>query len=345
MSVILILFFLCFIFSAAWIVDRDNIFPWGGLWMMLALTIFLLSSFREGGSDWESYNSLYSQVSDSGNIFNSIDQNDLFEPLYVALNYGFSIFFTTRRELVVFESFVNALAIYLILKKSVGGPILLIWLFPLQFANILGVRQTFAISLVIIGSLMGSSLWRLFIMIAAPFVHLSSVLLYFANYLMVVRLSAKNFILCALGVALIYYFLSGLIHEKLLNYQLNGSELTDLSAAEVVVGKLVTMIFLSFLLIFSARWTENKRMNSILILIVFSLASSFAGLISPALVRLSTPFELILAWQCSKYICSIKNLRFKLIFFLAFCVIAAIKMLKINYQFQDVYEVCFFCVA
>jgi len=321
---------------------RSNIY-WSLIWMTVAVFIFLLSAFREGGSDWENYNSLYLQIATSESVLDAISTNFLFEPLYVALNYWFSNFFETRRELIIFESFINALAIYLLIKKTSGGPILLVWLFPLQFANIIGVRQTLATSLVIIGILSSRAPLRLAMMACAPFIHLSGLLVYIANSVSSVRISVWKTILGIGGAALIIIILQELILEKFENYFQNAAELTNLSTMDVVIGKLITMLFLAGVTILAASLSTDswRKFNPTLVLV--SLVFSFAGLVTPSLVRLSTPFELILAWQCTEYISKMRNKKEQLILGGVFVIVAALKMARISLQFQDVYQVCFFC--
>ena len=104
---------------------------WRLAWFPLVILIFILSAMRVGGSDWENYEYLYLYMSHADGWLDAILRNPFFEPGYVVLNYVFHAYSEERHPLIVFESAINAYAIWAILTRVRGGPILLIWLFPL----------------------------------------------------------------------------------------------------------------------------------------------------------------------------------------------------------------------
>jgi hypothetical protein len=323
---------------------------WRFAWLTLVGLIFLLSATRVGGSDWENYEYLYLYMSNADGWLDAIVRNPFFEPGYVALNYLFHLQSEDRRLLIVFESAINAYAIWLVLTRVKGGPILLIWLFPLQFANILGVRQTLATSLFIIATMLLQGRASVIASISSGLIHVSSILLIVGRSMKSIRLTWRT---AAIGFAAIMAFtvmVGEFLSDKLVNYQENADELTGFSGLEIALGKGLTVFILFAIDIFARRQPrlitarasaqDDLPPMGLYFLYVAVIAASVT---LPPLARLLTPLELLIAWAACEAIAGIRNrhTRVSLIFVIA--VIAMAKMLKISAQLADIYSVCFFC--
>lgn len=319
---------------------------WKLVWAALASLVFAMSASRVGGSDWDNYETLYDVVRQASSVGEAIKTSFLIEPAYVALNYAFGLHFESRRALVVFESAVNALAIWLLVSQTRGGPILLVWLFPLQFASILGVRQTLAASVLVIALLLSSRLLRGVAIAGAPFLHLSASFLLGAHLLRTTRLTTARLMLGIGALIALALLMQVLLVEKLDNYLNAASGLTDLGSTEVVVGKVATLGVLAVLAMAAHAGRAMPATDSrggALLLFAVAIAASTAAYASPALIRLTTPIELVIAWYCANRIADVKKLALRTVLIGVLVMAAGLKMAKINSQFADVYEVCFFC--
>jgi hypothetical protein len=322
---------------------------WRLAWMPLVAFIFLLSATRVGGSDWQNYEDLYLYMSHADDWLDAILKNPFFEPGYVALNYAFHLLSEDRRWLVVFESVINSYAIWLILTRVKGGVILLIWLFPLQFANILGVRQTFATSIFIMAVTVLHGRASVVVSLSSGLIHMSSFLLIFGHVMQKLRMTWRAVVLSFISV-IIFIFLAGeFLSDKLANYKENSADLTGISGLEIVFGKGLTVFFLFGIDAFSRRQSQHIEGLAtgrsspptglyLLYLAVIAISSAL-----PPLARLLTPLELLIAWAVCEAIAGIRNqiTRVSLTFLIA--TVSMIKMFKIWAQFGDIYSVCFLC--
>jgi len=326
-----------------------NILYWKVIWLMVTSTIFLLSATRVGGSDWENYNYLYFYMSNAETWFEAIEQNLLVEPGYVLLNYFLRILSDDRRWLVVFESVINAYAVWLILSRVKGGPLLLVFLFPIQFANILGVRQTLATSLFIIAVTTFRGRVSVAAQVTSSLIHASSLLLVFGRAMQIKRLSWRG---AWIGLTLVLFFFfcaREFFAEKLSNYIENAAELTGVSGVEIFFGKGLTIAFLFAIDRFAhaqlPTHTETvgviKESSSIL----FILYAAFlvAAISIPPLTRILGPLELLIAWGVCGDIINIRRRRTRTLLAIIIVAFSMAKMLKIWSQFNEVYSVCFFC--
>lgn len=321
---------------------------WRLVWLLLAIVIFLLSATRIGGSDWDNYESLYQYMSHADGWLDAILKNPFFEPGYVALNYAFHTYSEDRRLLVVFESAINAYAIWAILTRVRSGPILLIWLFPLQFANILGVRQTLATSLFIIATTLLHGRTSKIAALASSLIHVSSLVLVFGKAIQGLKITLKNASIVLVPTLTFAYVASSFLADKLANYQENASELTSVSGTEIFIGKGLTVLLLFAIDFFARRQPLDRaamlaRTQTPNTLYFFYLVIIVASAALPPLARLLTPLELLIAWAACEAIYDVRNRRTRLAFTLLITVVAVFKMLKIASQFGDVYSVCFFC--
>ena len=316
---------------------------WLIVWSTVAVCIFLLSAFRTGGSDWENYDYLYLYVSRASTLVDALTENFLFEPGYVALNYVASFLSADRRALVIFEAAVNALAIFLILTRVAAGPLFVCWLFPLQFANILSVRQTLATSLLIIAHVTYSNRGRLLAAIAAPSIHLSAVL-FIAAAALAQRIRVKSILIGVCFIAGAAYLVSDLVVDKLANYSDNAADLTDLSGANVALGKALTLGVLALLHITSS-YVAGRGQRLEFPLALYSAAALLAlfSYYFPPAARVLVPFEFIAALYACQGIARIEPLKPRLALAGGLILITLLKMSKITSQLGEVYEVCFFC--
>lgn len=343
------LFIVASIATVIWVLDptRNRASEcWRAIWVSLAASVFALSAFRVGGSDWENYDTLYDVVRQASSLSEAIEVSFVIEPLYVALNYFFGLHFNDRRPLVIFESAVNAWAIYLLATRTRGGPILLIWLFPLQFLNILGVRQTLAASLIIISLLLARPTLRTLAVLSAPFLHLSAAFLFAAHLIRSTRLTISRGMAALALLGASAFVMRSLLSEKIDNYLTAASELTDLGSTEVVIGKLATLGFLGALAIVANAGSPKPTNNSIdngTILFALATVATFTAFASPALIRLTAPIEFVIAWYCAGRVASVRDLGLRVALLLVLQAACAAKLAKIFTQFADVYEVCFFC--
>jgi hypothetical protein len=346
MGTIFVTFVVYAVVTAVWLVGtrsaRQSI-GWSFIWVLMATWIFLLSAFRVGGSDWENYDWLYFYVSRAGGLFDAIQENFIYEPLYIALNYLFTLFSPERRALVIFESAINAIAVYLIVSRSRGGPILLIWLFPLQFANILGVRQNFAASIVLIALLSWPHRHAVkILLISAPFFHLSAIIFYVGYRLRTISIASRQS-LVIIGVLVLTFAASWqMIYEKFGNYLDNSEDLTNISSTQLVFGRLTSLAVLFSLAVLAKRAATDKTAGINPILAAVAITSALSAFIVPALARISTPLEFMVAWQCANVLSHTKKYKIRMALFFILVVFAGIKMVKIYYQ-TDIYEACFFC--
>ncbi len=317
--------------------------------MLLATLIFLLSATRVGGSDWQNYEDLYLYMSHADGWLDAILKNAFFEPGYVALNYAFHLLSEDRRWLVVFESFINAYAIWLILTRVKGGPILLIWLFPLQFANILGVRQTFATSIFIIAITLLHGRASVVLSLSSGLIHMSSFLLMFGRMMQKLRMTWRHAAIIFISTIAFIMLAGSFLTEKLVNYKENATDITDLSGLEIVFGKGLTVLLLFGIDIFSRR--QSKHIEALTTgqsslptgLYFLYLAVIAASSALPPLARLLTPLELLIAWAVCETIAGIRSRLTRTSIALLIAAISMAKMLKIWAQFGEIYSVCFFC--
>lgn len=317
---------------------------WTLIWCIYAVLVFTMSAFRVGGSDWENYDSLYDLVRGSGSVSEAVETNFVIEPGYVALNYLFGSQFDTRRALVVFESAANALAILLLILRTRGGPVLLVWLFPLQFSNILGVRQTFAASVLIVALLATKRLTRYTIAALSSLLHLSAAFLLAAHLIRFTRFTVGRLLLGLAALGTLGLVMQFMLAEKIDNYLQSASELTGLSANEVVVGKVSTFALIGSIAVVARLGTSAvDRQRGLAPLLALALLLTLGAYASPALIRVTTPIELVLAWYCADSISGVVEFRLRAALTGILIAVAALKMFKIATQFGDVYSVCFFC--
>jgi hypothetical protein len=346
MSLIFVTFIFCTLIGFSWSLlgsREQNTLPWQVTWLAIAVWIFALSAFRDGGSDWDNYEALYHGIATASSLSDAIETHALFEPLYVALNYGFSRWFEDRHALIIFESAINAAAIFAVLTRVRGGPLLLVWLFPLQFANILGVRQTLATSLILIAFSLKPHRLRTALLSISPFIHLSGLLLIGALKLREIRPNPKIIIVGLLGMLAAAIALQNLIFEKLGNYADNAADLTHISASELIIGKLSSMLLLIALTWMALRADGPVKGRISHSLTLLAIGSVLIALVLPPLARLTSSIELVIALQCAQALVSMRSRLESLFLFLCLCSVATLKMAKIVAQFQDVYTVCFFC--
>lgn len=314
-------------------------------WATVAIIIFALSATRTGGSDWDNYENLFIYVSRSDGPIDAVLSNILFEPGYVTLNYFFSLLSQDRRSLVVFESFINSSAIWLVLSRVKGGPLLLVYLFPLQFANILGVRQTLASSLFIFSMMSFSTGTRRLWQVLAVSVHLSALVLIVASITKNLTLSFKK-ITMSIAVALGAWFVfSELVLGKVQNYLQSTTDLTDLSGTEVLLGKSATLGCLFGISYLAWAW-QRDDLNQTPFRPVLFVAATFVSLFAyflPPFARLLTPLEFLIAWDVCQSIQGVEGLSRRVWLTTIVVVLASAKLTKVYLQFQDVYEVCFLC--
>ena len=322
---------------------------WRFVWMPLSVLIFLLSATRVGGSDWENYEYLYIYMSHAESWFDAILKNALFEPGYVVLNYVFNLLSDDRRWLIKFESAINAYAIWLTLTRFKGGPIILIWLFPLQFANILGVRQTFATSLFIIAITTLHGRTSVVASIASGLIHISSFLLVFGRAIQKFRFTLRWAALGLVSIIFFSFLFKYFLYDKINNYIDNAVDLTDLTGLEVFFGKGLTVLMLLGINTIARHLPKHTPTTSLvrassssrLYLLYFALMAASVPL--PALARLLTPFELLIVWSVCEVISDIRSRPVRVLLTFVIAVISTAKMLKIWSQFGEMYSVCFFC--
>jgi hypothetical protein len=319
------------------------------IWAAVAIFIFLLSATRVGGADWENYEYLYLYMSDANDWLDAVIKNAFFEPGYVVLNYVFNLVSDNRRLLVVFESAINSYAIWLVLTRFKGGPIILLWLFPLQFANILGVRQTLATSFFIIAITIFKGRLSFLLSVSSGLIHISSLLLVIGRSIQTFRPNSRRIILGLSLIFLWYAFTYEFLEAKLANYFNNASELSGLSGSEVFFGKGLTILTL-FGLEYIAL-SQPKRASQTLLaeqksskyLYIAYLVIIAATTQLPALARLLTPFELLIVWNVCEAVSNVGSRSSRAILTSAIAAISFAKMIKIWVQFGEMYSVCFFC--
>lgn len=322
---------------------------WRFTWLILAIYIFLLSATRVGGSDWENYEYLYQYMSQAENLLDAIGKNPSFEPGYIALNYIFHFFSEDRRALIVLESLINSYAIWLILTRAKGGVLLLAWLFPLQFANILAVRQTLATSLFLIAVLLLQGRASVFASISSAFIHLSTLILILGQFLQRFRLTWKSVVIGFFIVFIVTLITKDFLLEKLVNYSENAAELTGFSGLEILVGKGATIFLLLGLDIFSRlqprKMVEpnHQLLTPQWLLYILYIAMLVVSILLPPFARILAPIELLIAWSVCGSILEIRDRHTRTSLALVIILIALAKILKIQAQLSDIYDVCFFC--
>lgn len=350
MNIILALFFAYCALALTYSIDPrgDQHRGWRLAWLLLAVLIFMLAATRIGGSDWDNYEYLYSYMSNANGWLDAVIKNPFFEPGYVVLNYAFHAYSENRRLLVGFESAINAYAIWVILTRVWGGPILVIWLFPLQFANILGVRQTLATSLFIIVTILLRGKVSKVAAVLSSLIHVSSLVLIFGKAIQGLKITLKSAFVLLISVSAAALAISSFLSEKLANYQENASDITNISGVEIFLGKGLTILLLYAIDTLSRRQPLNKggmlsRAKTPSALYFLYVVIIAAATILPPLARLLTPLELLIAWTVCEAIYSVRHQRTRVLLTFLVVIIAAAKMLKITSQLGDIYSVCFFC--
>jgi hypothetical protein len=324
---------------------------WQFAWFPFATLIFFLSATRIGGSDWQNYEYLYLYMSYADSWLDAILQNTSFEPGYVVLNYAFHGLSNDRRWLVVFESAINAYAIWLILTRVNGGPIFLIWLFPLQFANILGVRQTLATSLFVIAVTQLHGRLSLIAALSSGIIHVSSLVLVFGKSLERLRLTWRTVGYVFIFGIVIFIVAGDFFSNKLDNYRENADDLTNVSSLEITLGKGLVIFLLIGISEFARRQLQRKQLRAVgyaismsTIMYFFYFAVIAAAAMLPPLARLLTPLEFLIAWSCCGAIAAVKIPRVRVTLAFVIATVSLAKMLKIWALYGDIYSVCFFCV-
>ncbi len=305
------------------------------------MTILVLSASRTGGSDWENYNSFFKHLAHSQNAIEAVWTNFMYEPGYVLFNYAIQLVSTDRRIYIGVESIINAYAVYLITAKVRGGPIILVYLFPLQFASILGVRQTLAFSILIIAMLSLRKL-RGTMIAFAPTIHLSALPL-----LLLMKLSENRKLLTAGSLPILATFLIAiiafmpLILLKSSLYFSTTSGLTELKGSEVALSKLANATALVTIYILSGSANKNREVSFLLFTIYLTIIVT--SLTTPILARLAPIVEFVIMYIISKSIARLSKKSTKITLIAVIAILSGAKMLKITAQFDEVYEVCFFC--
>ncbi|GFE62255.1 EpsG family protein [Geobacter sp. AOG2] len=322
-------------------------YAWNVIWLAFSLTVFALASFRVGGSDWENYEIVFNLAASSDSLPMAFAKNPLLEPGYVALNYLVAKLGGDRRDLIYIESGITSLGTFLVLTRVPGGAIIVTWLITLTFIGLMPVRQTVAISLVMIAFAATSRKLRLISTLIAPSIHISSIPLLVAKQFGKKHLSRSALTGLALMSAVATYFTTKLLSDKLALYRDEASGLTDLAPGTVIGGKIVTLSFIVLVGYFASKKKQTAPCPSFFdykILHLITIVSLAMATINPGFIRLTSVFEILYMWIAAENIYYLQNkkIRFFLYSMIAFVVIC--KLTKISLQFEDIYSVRFFSV-
>lgn len=319
---------------------------WNVLWLAFSLTVFALAASHIGGSDWENYETVFNLASSSDSLPTALASNALLEPGYVALNYLVAAFGGDRRDLIYIEAGITSLGTFLVLVRVPGGSIIVTWLITLTFVGLMPVRQTVAISLVMIAFAASSRMLRIFSALLASTIHISSIPLLVAKQFGGNHFRKFTLIGLALMSALAIYLMAPLLSDKLDLYRDETSELTDLSPGTVIIGKIVTLTFIVLLWYVASRNKQTASCPSIFdykILHLITISSIIIATINPAFIRLTSVFEIVYIWITAENIYYLQNKKIRVTYYLIIALVVIGKLTKILIQFEDIYKVCFFC--
>jgi hypothetical protein len=323
-------------------------YAWSAIWISFSLMIFVLAATRVGGSDWENYETLFNQVASADSLSMAIITNGLLEPGYVFLNFIVSELGGDRRDLIIIESGIAALSTYLLLTKVRGGSIIVTWLMTLTFIGLMPVRQTVALSLVMIVFVIKSSSLRIASSMIAPSFHISAIVLLLAKYLGGKHLTNQIKIAMILFISVGMYFFSALLIDKIDLYRNTYNELTDLSTSAVLIGKVLTLTFITTIWYYASTKPQVSACPNLLsykTLHIITLLSFLMLFINPAFARLISVFEIIYIWAAAQNIYYLKNKRERLALYSIIAIIVVLKVTKSLVQFKEIYDVCFLCVG
>lgn len=321
---------------------------WSAIWLCFSLMVFTLAATRVGGSDWENYETIFNIVSKADSLSMALISNALLEPGYVVINYIVSELGGDRRDLIIIESGITSVGTYLVLTKVRGGSIIVSWLMTLTFVGLMPVRQTVALSLVMIVFAIKSRNFQIASSMIAPSIHISSILLLFAKYFGSKSLTRRVIIGMILPVSAAIYILGTFLVDKIDLYRDSSSELTDLSTSAVVIGKIITLTIITSLWYYASKKRQVSACPSVLsykILHLITLLSLAMSFINPAFARLTSLFEIVYIWAAAQNIYYLYNKRLRLVLYSIIAIIVLIKTTKTLTQFKEIYDVCFFCAG
>lgn len=321
---------------------------WSIIWLIFSLIVFASAATRVGGSDWENYETIFNIVTNAESLSMAIISNGLLEPGYVLLNYIVSELGGTRRDLIVIEAGITSAATYLVLTKVRGGSIIMSWLMTLTFIGLMPVRQTVALAIVMIVFSVKSRPLQVVSSMVAPTIHISAILLLIAKFFGGKSLTKPMMIRMIFFVVVAMYALNALLVEKIGLYRDASSELTDLSTSSVVIGKLITLLFVASLWYYASKRSQVQTCPSVLsytILHIMTMLSLTLALVNPAFARLTSLFEIIYIWNAAQNIYYLNDRKLRLILYSAISVVIIMKIIKTLTQFAHVYDVCFFCAG
>lgn len=321
---------------------------WSAIWFGFSLMVFALAATRVGGSDWENYETIFNIVAKADSLSMALISNGLLEPGYVFLNYIVSELGGDRRDLIIIESGITSVATYLVLTKVRGGSIIVSWLMTLTFAGLMPVRQTVALSLVMVVFAIKSRNFQIASSVIAPSIHISAIFLLFAKFFGGKHLTRRIIIGITLSVSVAIYVLSTLLVDKIDLYRDASSELTDLSTSAVLIGKVITLTLITSLWYYASKKRQASACPSVLsykILHLITLLSLAMSFINPAFARLTSVFEIVYIWAAAQNIYYLNNRRLRLALYSVIAIIVIMKTTKTLTQFQEIYNVCFFCAG
>jgi hypothetical protein len=321
-------------------------YSWNTIWLVFSLLVFTLSATRVGGSDWENYETVFNLAASSDSLLMALAANAMLEPGYASLNYLVSELGGSRRDLIYIESAISSLAIFLVLTRVPGGSIIVTWMLTLTFIGLMPVRQTVAISLMMIAFIPISRKLRIFFALIAPTIHISSIPLLAAKLFGKNHLSRFSIISISLACAVVTYFMVELLSGKMDLYLEKSSGLTELKSETVILGKLITLSIIVFLWYFASKNKKIAHCSGVFdykVLHIITLGSIALAIINPAFIRLTSIFEIVYIWCAAESIYYVKSKNKRIVIYSILAIVVIAKLMKTLTQFEDVYKVCFLC--
>lgn len=321
---------------------------WFVIWFYFSLVIFALSATRVGGSDWDNYETIFSIIATADSLSMDLIYSLGVDPGYVFLNYIVSESGGDRRDLVILESGITSFATFLVLTKVRGGSIIVSWLMSLTFAGLMPVRQTVAISLAMIVFAIKSRILKVAYSVIGINIHISTIFLLLAKNVRGINLKWPLMTGIIISVILVVYFLDNFIAAKIELYFYSHEALTNLSAGSVVIGKVITLGFLTSLWYYASRKPKAiscPSISSYKVLHFLTMLSLVMCFINPAFARLTSLFEIVYIWAAAQNIYYLKSVRLRLSLYSLIVIVVASKLIKVLTQFREVYDVCFLCMG
>lgn len=323
------------------------------LFVFSCLFLFVLSFIRwETGTDWNNYQMYFHYV------LRTPYEDDIFESGFRAINYLVRDF-TEEYTVLLFVSGIVLFVFHSMAIKELSlYPMLsLTFLYSINFANILFVRQSITVAILFysIKLIIDNKFWKfLFLVLLSTTIHRSAILFIFAWWIFKSKISFKKMlIILASSIVLSYvlkYLLESLlgsfggtvIQNKLETYlsdSYNESVNEHVNFTFILIKGIANklLVLLGAMYIYKKLKDEDKVFRGLINIYWFASFVYFITIsISIALARFAFAFDIVQIILIAYIISYFGNIRSKGIIFVIFLVYATLRLFTLlNSPFQE----------